>query len=262
MKRLLTIMLAGLMTFSLAGCSAASDKSNGNAGTAADGAAAKKYIIATDTTFAPFEFENESGKLVGIDMDILAAIAEDQGFEYEIKSLGFSAAVTALEANQCDGVIAGMSITDKRIALYDFSEPYFESGVGMGIKEDSNITSYEDLAGKNVAAKIGTEGCTFAEAKAEEIGFTLTQFEDSSSMYQDVLSGNSVACFEDYPVMGYEISRGMKLKMPLPMESGNDYGFATLKGKNPELVDKFNAGLANIKASGKYDEIINTYIAK
>lgn len=144
MKRLLTIMLAGLMTFSLAGCGAASDKSNGNAGTAADGAAAKKYIIATDTTFAPFEFENESGKLVGIDMDILAAIAEDQGFEYEIKSLGFSAAVTALEANQCDGVIAGMSITDKRIALYDFSEPYFESGVGMGIKEDSNITSYED----------------------------------------------------------------------------------------------------------------------
>lgn len=81
-------------------------------------------------------------------------------------------------------------------------------------------------------------------------------------MYQDVMAGNSVACFEDYPVVGYEISRGLELSMPLPMEQGADYGFAVLKGQNPELVEMFNAGLQNLRDSGKYDEILNTYISK
>lgn len=227
---------------------------------AADGEG-KTYVIATDTTFAPFEFENEDGEMVGIDLDLLEAIAQDQGFEYELQVVGFSAAVTALEAGEVDGVIAGMSITEKREALYDFSTPYYDSGVGMAVAADSDITSYEDLAGLQVAAKIGTEGCVFAESIADEYGFTITQFEDSATMYQDVLSGTSAACFDDYPVLGYEISRGTALALPLDMEQGSSYGFATLKGEAPELVEMFNAGLENLKASGKYDEIINTYVA-
>ena len=230
---------------------------------AADGANSDKvYKIATDTTFAPFEFENDKGEMVGVDLDILKAISEDQGFKYDLVVAGFSAAVTGLEAGEYDGVIAGMSITDDRKAKYDFSDAYYESGVGMGVAADSDIASYDDLKGKTVAAKIGTEGCSFAESIADKYGFTVTQFEDSSSMYQDVLAGNSVACFEDYPVLGYEISRGTALKMPLPMEQGSPYGFATLKGQNPELVEMFNAGLKNLKDSGKYDEILNTYISK
>lgn len=84
------LALAAVMTFSLAACS------SGGSSSGSDGA--KKYIIATDTTFAPFEFEDESGNRVGIDMDLLKAIAEDQGFEYELQPLGFDAAVTALES--------------------------------------------------------------------------------------------------------------------------------------------------------------------
>ena len=222
----------------------------------------KVYKIATDTTFAPFEFENDKGEMVGIDLDLLKAIAEDQGFEYELVVAGFSAATTGLEAGEYDAVIAGMSITDARKEKYDFSEPYYDSGVGMAVNADSDIASYEDLNGKTVAAKIGTEGCTFAESIADQYGFTIMQIEDSSSMYQDVLAGNSVACFEDYPVLGYEISRGTAFKMPLEMEHGNSYGFAVLKGQNTELLEKFDAGLKNMKDSGKYDEILNTYISK
>ncbi len=231
---------------------------------AQDAAAAegKVYKIATDTTFAPFEFENDKGEMVGIDLDLLKAIAEDQGFEYELVVAGFSAATTGLEAGEYDAVIAGMSITDARKEKYDFSEPYYDSGVGMAVNADSDIASYEDLNGKTVAAKIGTEGCTFAESIADQYGFTIMQFEDSSSMYQDVLAGNSVACFEDYPVLGYEISRGTAFKMPLEMEHGNSYGFAVLKGQNTELLEMFDAGLKNMKDSGKYDEILNTYISK
>ncbi len=221
----------------------------------------KTYVIATDTTFAPFEFVNDEGEMVGIDMDLLAAIAEDQGFEYEVQALGFSAAVTALEAKQVDGVIAGMSITDERKEKYDFSEAYYDSGVGMAVKGDSDIASYEDLEGQTVAVKMGTDGQKFAESIAEEYGFEIKVMEGSDEMYQDVLVGNSAACFDDYPVLGFEISRGKNLKLPLEMEAGSQYGFAVVKGENAELIEMFNAGLANLKESGKYDEILGTYIS-
>ncbi|MDE7333870.1 MAG: transporter substrate-binding domain-containing protein [Lachnospiraceae bacterium] len=284
MKKRAALLLAAVMVFSLTACggskdteqageaqeapqeteaeagqeeAAAPEEDNAEAGTEA-----KHYVIATDTTFAPFEFENDNGEMVGIDLDLLAAIAEDQGFTYELQSIGFSAAVTALEAGEVDGVIAGMSITDERAQKYDFSEAYYDSGVGMAVAADSDIASYEALSGLQVATKIGTEGCAFAESIADQYGFTIVQFEDSASMYQDVLSGTSAACFDDYPVLGYEISRGTGLKLPIDMERGSSYGFATLKGEAPELVEMFNAGLANLKASGKYDEILNTYISK
>ena len=281
MKRKMTAMtMAVLMAVSLSGCggaaaepttaqdttaastSKAEDTTAADAGTEDKGDSGKVYKIATDTTFAPFEFEDDNGEMVGIDLDLLKAIAEDQGFEYELVVAGFSAATTGLEAGEYDGVIAGMSITDARKEKYDFSEPYYDSGVGMAVNADSDIASYDDLNGKTVAAKIGTEGCTFAESIADQYGFTIMQFEDSSSMYQDVLAGNSVACFEDYPVLGYEISRGTAFKRPLDMEHGNSYGFAVLKGQNTELLEMFDAGLKNMKDSGKYDEILNTYISK
>lgn len=275
-KKMLALTMAALMAASMTACGGSKPaETTAAATTAADTTAAdssadattaaasdKVYKIATDTTFAPFEFENDNGEMVGIDLDILKAISEDQGFQYDLVVAGFSAAVTGLEAGEYDGVIAGMSITEERQAKYDFSEPYYDSGVGMAVAADSDIASYEDLNGKSVAAKIGTEGCSFAESIADQYGFTINQFEDSSSMYQDVLAGNSVACFDDYPVLGYEISRGTALKLPLDMERGSSYGFATLKGANPELVEMFDAGLKNLKDSGKYDEILNTYISK
>lgn len=282
MKKVLALLAVATMTLSLVACGGSTAPAQDAADTTevvADETAqeeevaevsddteasadAQNFVIATDTTFAPFEFENDKGEMVGIDLDLLAAIAEDQGFTYEIQYLGFSAAVTALEAGEVDGVIAGMSITDERAEKYDFSVAYYDSGVGMAVAADSEIKSYEELAGLQVAGKIGTEGCAFAESIADEYGFTIAQFEDSSSMYQDVLSGTSAACFDDYPVLGYEISRGTGLSLPMDMERGSSYGFATLKGENPELVEMFNAGLANLKANGKYDEILNTYISK
>ena len=267
-KKTIALAMSVLMAATLSACGG-SGTADTTAATEAeaeadntDGASGKVYKIATDTTFAPFEFENDKGEMVGIDLDLLKAIAEDQGFEYELVVAGFSAATTGLEAGEYDAVIAGMSITDARKEKYDFSDPYYDSGVGMAVNADSDITSYEDLKGKTVAAKIGTEGCTFAESIADQYGFTIMQFEDSSSMYQDVLAGNSVACFEDYPVLGYEISRGTPFTMPLEMEHGNSYGFAVLKGQNSELLMMFDAGLKNMKDSGKYDEILNTYISK
>lgn len=269
-KKMLAWSMAALMAVSVTACggnkpenTTAAEESTPSVSDSAAASAkvSKVYKIATDTTFAPFEFENDNGEMVGIDLDLLQAISEDQGFEYELIVAGFSAAMTGMEAGEYDAMIAGMSITDERKEKYNFSDPYFDSGVGMGVAADSDIASYEDLRGKTVAAKIGTEGCSFAESIAQQYGFTVNQFEDSSSMYQDVLAGNSAACFENYPVLGYEITRGTPLKMPLDMEGGNSYGFATMKGSNEELITMFNAGLKNLKDSGEYDEILNTYIS-
>lgn len=258
MKKVTKIGLLALtigMMFSLAACSTGPATSGSTEG--------KKYVIATDTTFAPFEFEDTSGKMVGIDMDLLAAIAADQKFDYEVKVLGFNAALQAVEAKQADAMIAGMSITDDRKAKFDFSEPYFDSGVAMAVvSSNTDIKTYEDLAGKKVSVKTGTEGADFANSIKDKYGFTVTTFEDSANMYEDVKAGNSVALFEDYPVIGYAISQGQPFTLPLPMEKGSSYGFAVTKGANPELIEMFNTGLANLKANGQYQEILDTYIKK
>ena len=221
----------------------------------------QKYIIATDTTFAPFEFQNAQGQYVGIDIELLAAIAKDQGFAYDLHPLGFSAAVAALESNQADGVIAGMSITDVRKEKYHFSAPYYDSGVVMAVRANEEaIASYEDLRGKRVAVKTGTEGATFAESIMGRYGFSVVYFDESPFMYEEVKTGNSVACFEDYPVMGYGISQGNGLKMVTEMERGSSYGFAVLKGKNQDLLKMFDQGLVNVRANGTYQAILNKYI--
>jgi len=219
------------------------------------------FIIATDTTFAPFEFQNAQGQYVGVDIELLAAIAADQGITYDLKPLGFSAAVAALESSQADGVIAGMSITEERKLKYDFSAPYYDSGVVMAIRAGDNaIKGYADLKGKRVAVKTGTEGATFAESIKDQYGFNLAYFDESPFMYEEVKAGNSVACFEDYPVMGYGISQGNGLKMVTGMEKGSSYGFAVLKGKNQELLQKFDQGLVNVKENGTYQAILDKYI--
>ncbi|MDR1540118.1 MAG: transporter substrate-binding domain-containing protein [Clostridiales bacterium] len=223
----------------------------------------KVYVIATDTTFAPFEFQDSNSNYVGIDVDLLDAIAKDQGFKYELQPLGFNAAVAALESKQADGVIAGMSITDARKEKYDFSQAYYDSGVVMAIKADNGtVTGYDSLAGQKVAVKTGTEGATFAESIAAQYGFELKYFDESPMMYEDVKTGNTIACFEDYPVIGYGISQGNGLKMVTDMEKGSSYGFAVLKGNVPELLEMFDKGLANVRSNGTYDSIIGKYIAK
>jgi glutamine transport system permease protein len=223
----------------------------------------ENYQIATDITFAPFEFQDDSGKFVGIDIDLMHAIAQDQGFSVTIRPLGFDAALQAVQANQADGVIAGMSITDERKKVFDFSDPYFQSGVQMAVLATNDvIKSYDDLRGKRVAVKNGTEGAKFAESIKDEHGFTTVYFADSASMYDEVRTGNSQAVFDDYPVLAYGIAQGNGFKTVTPKEAGSSYGFAVNKGHNAELLQKFNAGLKSLRESGRYQEIIDGYLGK
>ncbi len=250
MKKYVALLLTIAMTVVLAGCG----QSEGSG---------KKWIIATDTVFKPFEYTNDQNEFVGIDVDILAAIAEDQGFQYELQSLGWDAAIAAIQSGQADGMIAGATITQERKdSGWMFSDGYFDATQTFVVATDSDIASFADLAGKNVAVKNATAGADFANSLKDTYGFTVTVFEDSPTMYQDVIMGNSAACVEDTPIMAASIKEGgLALKIPEGMESeAAPYGFAIMNDSSKELLDMFNAGLANIKANGKYQEILDKYL--
>ena len=245
MKKIVSLILAGLICTGLASC----------------GKSGADYVIYSDNSFAPFEFlDNSTGKYIGVDMDILAAIAEDQGFTYEIKNEGFDASMGAVQSGQADGMIAGMTINDKRRETFDFSDGYFEDGQILVTTADSEINSLEDLKGKKIAAKTSTMGAEYAKEQSEKIGFTVEYFEDSSTMYTSVLNKTHDACFEDFSVIGWAIkNEGLALKTVGDVVAPGYYGFAVKKGQNAELIEKFNAGLKDIKESGKYEEILAKY---
>ena len=261
MKKSLALLLGAVMVMgTLVGCGGADKTTEIKA---ADGE--KVWMVATDTVFRPFEYTNEKGEFVGIDVDLLAAIAEDQGFKYELNSLGWDAAVLAVQTGQADAIIAGATIKQERIdSGWIFSEGYYDATQTFVVAAGSDITSFEDLAGKNVAVKNATAGADFANSLKDEYGFTVTVFEDSPTMYQDVINGNSAACVEDTPIMAANIKdSGIALQIPDGMESeGAPYGFAIMDTADQELLDMFNAGLANIKANGTYDEILAKYLGE
>ena len=225
-------------------------------------AMAEDYAIATDTAFRPFEYTDENGELVGIDMEILAAIAADQGFTYTVEPLGWDGSIAACQAGQKDGMIAAASITEDRVAHgWIFSDGYFTATQSMAIAQDTPIQGFEDLAGHSVAVKAETLSQAYADSLAEQYGFTVRTYGSTLAVFMAVTGGECAACFEDAPVIDdYVRNGGVFLQMvDGTANEGAEYGFVVFSPDKQELVDKFNAGLANIKASGVYDEILAKY---
>ena len=265
LKKLLAVVLIAVMAACvLAACGGSSESAPAeDGGDAAPAEETTNYVIATDKGFSPFEFEDEKGNIVGIDMDILAAVAEDQGFTYDLHYIGWDAAIAECQAGQADGMIAGASITDERKENgWIFSDGYYDATQGMAVKSDSDIATLEDLKGKTVVVKNGTMSDQYATELSEKIGFTVTRVSTSPDMYQQVTGGQAAACFDDTPILKYSNKTG-ELDMKFVEGTENDpaaYGMAIFSSDKQDLIDKFNAGLANIKANGKYDEILATYL--
>ena len=256
---LLLGLLAAMLVLAACGSEDSSEGSGGGEGSNEE----KTYKVGIDTTYPPFEFE-EGGEYTGIDIDLIKAISESQGFAIQFEPMDFGGIIPALQANQLDVAIAGMSITDERKKVVDFSDPYFDAGLSLVVSKDNNdITALEDLKGKTVAVKSGTTGSKFAMDNESKYGYTVAQFEDSPSMFQEVSNGNADVLLEDYPVIAYAISEsGLDLKTAGERLTGDQYGIAVLKGENADLLEKINTGLQELRDSGEYDEILNKYIAE
>lgn len=220
-----------------------------------------KYSISSDSSFAPFVFQNGNNKYTGIDMDLIKAIAKDQGFTIEIDNPGFDAAVSDVQSGHAQGMIAGMTVTDARKETFDFSEPYYTANSILAVQENSKIDSYDDLKGKTVGVKNGTSSQTFLEENKKKYGYKIKTFSDGASMYDSLNSGSVAAIMDDEPVIKYAIKQGRKFKTPIEGTPSGQLAFAVKKGENPELIEMFNNGLANLKESGEYQKILDKYLS-
>ena len=221
----------------------------------------KNYKISSDSSFAPFVFQNDQSKYTGIDMELIKAIAKDQGFTLEISNPGFDAAVSDVQNGNADGMIAGMTVTDARKATFDFSDPYYTTNSILAVQESSTISSYEDLKGKTVGVKNGTASQTFLEENKSKYGYKIKTFSDGASMYDSLNSGSVAAIMDDEPVIKYAIKQGRKFKTPIEGTPSGQIAFAVQKDSNPELIEMFNNGLANLKESGQYQKILDKYLS-
>jgi glutamine transport system substrate-binding protein len=259
MKKLgvFTLMLSIMLV--LAACGTDKGGSSG----ASSGDSKGKYKVGIDNTYPPFEFEVD-GEVTGIDIDIISAIAKNQGFEIEFDAMDFGGIIPAMQADQLDIAIAGMSITEERKKVVDFSDPYFDAGLTLVIDEKTtDIKAIEDLKGKTVAVKNGTTGAKFATDNESKYGYKVVQFDDSPAMFQEVQNGNADALIEDYPVIAYAISQNsLGLQIVGERLNGDQYGIAVLKGKNSDVLKKINDGLQELRDSGEYDKILDKYLGE
>ena len=209
MKKYLVFLMAALMLVALAvaGCGGSKDEAKAQP--------EKVLRVATEPTFAPFEFQKEgSDELAGFDMDLIRAIGKKLGYKVEIANMGFDALIPALNTGNIDVAIAGMSITDERKQAVGMSDPYYTSGLIVMVKKDNNdIKSIEDLAGKRIAAQIGTTGADKANSVKDA---KVTLFNTNTESAMELTNGGVDAVIIDRPVIGFYLAAAKLLK-PLVM---------------------------------------------
>jgi len=218
-------------------------------------AAKKKVVLASDTAYAPFEFQDPaSGKYAGFDIDLVNAIAEVAKLDIEIRSMNFDGIIPALETASVDGAISAMTITDKRKQQVNFSYPYYLSGQSIAIRTDnSSIKTWDDLKGKKLGVQISTTG---ADEARTITGAKVTDYNTINEAFLALKNGAVDAVVNDFPVSAYFIkqNKANDVKIVADLRTSEHYGVAFPK-KNTELLDTFNKALKTLKENGKYAEI-------
>lgn len=219
------------------------------------------YVVATDTSFVPFEFK-QNGEYVGFDIDLINAVADEAGFKIDLKTTNFDGMIPGLQTGTFDIAIAGMTIKPERAEKVDFSDPYYKSGLRIGVPVDNDdITSVDDLEGKNIATRLGSTSADYIEANIE--GATAQTFEQLDQAYLAVQNGTSDAILYDAPNVAYYIqTKGEdSLKMVGELLEAQDYGIAIAQG-NENLVAAIDDALATLKENGTYDELYEKWFGE
>lgn len=222
-----------------------------------------KVTFLTDPGFVPFEWQDPASKeYLGFDVDLIKAIGEKAGFTPVIKPMEFDGIIPALQTKTADGAIAGMTITDARAKVVDFSAPYYDSGLELLVAaNNTDIKTIADLSGKSVATKTGSTGYDFMEKNKPEGAKNIT-YPNTSDMYVALLGGNVQAVFHDAPNVAYFAkTKGQgKVKVLPTLYEGQQYGIAFAKGD--KWLAPTNKALAELKADGTYQKIYDKYFGK
>ena len=214
----------------------------------------KTLKVATDPTFAPFEFQTGGGQQTqGFDVDLINAIGKSAGFQTQIQSSRFDGIIPALQTANVDAAISGMTITPERLKVVSFSRPYIKAGLAIAVqKGNKDITSLDSLKNKKIAVQIGTTGA--AQAK-KVVGAKVVTFDTTDLALRELANGNVDAVINDAPVTLYAIKTGSlnQLKIVGQLLTQEYYGIAT--PKNSPNLDAINQGLGTLIQNGTYAQI-------
>ena len=222
-----------------------------------------KIIVGTSADFPPFEYKDENGTIVGFDVDMITTILISQGYEVEVRDILWETLIPALETGQIDVIVAGMSITDERKQQVDFSEPYFNADLSVLIKAGSGIVvnNVSDLANLTVGVQTGTTGDTWVFENLVNVSLTpenkYKRYETYDLAVLDLKNGNVQILVLDKPV-AQVFAEDNTLQVAYTIISEDNYGIAVKKG-NTELLQKINQGLADLKASEDWNELVLKY---
>lgn len=219
-----------------------------------------KIYIGTDATYPPMEFRDEKGEIVGFDIDLGRAIAEELGVEAVFIDTAWDGIFPALDAGKFDIIISSTSITEERLKSKEMSDPYYVTSQAIAVRKDNEtIKGPEDLKGKVVAVQIGTTGDL---AVSEMEGVTVKRFDTIDKAYMEVLHGRADAVVNDLSEVAYRMKMLPDMKIVATFREGEEkYGVTMRKGEL-ELLAAINEALRRIKESGKYDEIYRKWFGE
>ena len=228
-------------------------------------AMAETLKMGTNASFPPYEYyDDETGEIVGIDAEVAAAICEKLGCELEIVDMDFDAIIPAITTGKIDFGMAGMTVTEERKQSVDFSTSYATGIQSVIIKEDSDITSVDDLFAEGASHKIGvqqgTTGDLYCSWDIEDEGLgSLERYKNGTDAVLALTSGK-VDCvvIDNEPAKNY-IAANEGLKILDTEYAVEDYAIAL--AKDSELTEKINAALEELIADGTVQAIIDKYIA-
>jgi len=227
---------------------------------ACGGGQTAKVSVAMDATWPPFESVDETSKdIIGLDVDLMNAIAKEAGFEVEYSNVPWDSLLAGMAQCQYDVAISAMTITPERAEQFAFSDPYFAAGQVVTVRADNtDITGKDSLAGKTVGVQLGTTG----DIEAQKItGATVKNYDDIGLAFQDLMNGQTDAVIADNPLaLGYIGQNLDKLKTAGEVFTDEFYGIAVCKEKT-DLVASINKGLAAVKAQGLIEELTTKWIS-
>jgi len=220
-----------------------------------------KITVATDATWPPFEYVDETSKeIVGFDIDLMKAIAQEVGLEVEFVNVAWDPLLAGMAAGQYDAAISAMTITEDRKKQFDFSDPYYNAGQLIVVRaEQTGIEKPADLAGHVCGAQIGTTGAMEIE---KITGATLKTYDTIDLAYMDLVNGQIDAVVADNPLaIGYVNLHKPKLKAVGKPFTEEYYGIAVRKGA-PEILERINKGLKIVLGRGIIKQLEDKWLSK
>lgn len=224
-------------------------------------AAQQTYVVGSGGTYRPFEFENSQKQLEGFDIDIIKAVAKAEGFDIKLVNTPWEGIFATLNSGDRDIIISGITITDKRKAMVDFSTPYFPAEQSIVVPDDSKVDSINALKGKKVGVVNSSAGDIVVSETLGKNSTDIKRFDNTPLMLQELTEDGIDAAVGDVGVIKYYIKSHPEKALKTVSDAKFErqyFGIAVAKG-NQELMDKINAGLKKIIADGTYAKIYSTW---